>query len=395
MASADCCIACHRPFAPNHEIASIPDASRIAFDPARRRIWRICSICEEWNLLGPEAATAALPEIEARFAALAAGAEPYGEFAPARAGTVELLRIGAPGEGDNAFALRLDDELRHRSKMLRRAMVVIVVGLAVLAVTEYFIPGRDPWHWIETIASFSVMAPIFLAVRYLRRKKVTLISWIVALTFAAVGMAAIWFKSGWEHVRYDVIGMLLAAPLIFLTAWLSHRYLLVLRVRAASGRRIGISEKAVHELTIDWTDDGELVIGGLPNGEAIPATGVARFFHRVWPFAKPPSTRQALSAATQTRAADLLRAVGGMRGLRHALDGYRRDRDGRIPIVDLPWIYLLAIDFALTIDSKRDDSAAEALRARSAEASRIADEAEWLLRDDGDRAIAPKHEVVE
>ena len=63
MAAPSTCVACQKPFAENRELAAIPDASKVAFDPAHRRVWRICASCDEWNLLGTEAAVAALPEL--------------------------------------------------------------------------------------------------------------------------------------------------------------------------------------------------------------------------------------------------------------------------------------------------------------------------------------------
>ena len=93
------CVSCNAPFLANRELATIPDASRIAFDPAHRRVWRICAKCGEWNLLGTEAAERALPELAARFAAAPKRAGGEG-FAPAHVGSaLELLQIGGTAAG--------------------------------------------------------------------------------------------------------------------------------------------------------------------------------------------------------------------------------------------------------------------------------------------------------
>nr|MBP7620697.1 hypothetical protein [Gemmatimonadales bacterium] len=72
MAPSPTCLSCNRPFPRNGELASLPEGRRIAFDPGQRRVWRICTKCGEWNLLGAEAAGAALVELEARVGQLPA-----------------------------------------------------------------------------------------------------------------------------------------------------------------------------------------------------------------------------------------------------------------------------------------------------------------------------------
>ena len=106
----------------NRELATIPDASRIAFDPPHRRVWRICARCGEWNLLGAEAAERALPELEARFAAAPKRVGGEG-FAPARVGSaLEILQIGAT-------AVASDAVLRKRRKQITVAKRVTIAAL--------------------------------------------------------------------------------------------------------------------------------------------------------------------------------------------------------------------------------------------------------------------------
>ncbi len=91
----DACLACGDPFPANRELASIPLARLVAYDPEAPRVWRICEPCAHWNLMGPEASRAAIPELLARSeAAATAGGLGLGMVAT---GTQSLLlfRVGA------------------------------------------------------------------------------------------------------------------------------------------------------------------------------------------------------------------------------------------------------------------------------------------------------------
>ncbi|MEI2721518.1 MAG: hypothetical protein V9E87_15580 [Gemmatimonadales bacterium] len=64
----DACLECGKSFPANKELASVPLARLVAFDPDANRVWRICEACDGWNLLGPEASTGAIPELVTRYA---------------------------------------------------------------------------------------------------------------------------------------------------------------------------------------------------------------------------------------------------------------------------------------------------------------------------------------
>lgn len=61
------CSNCGTAFGINSELVNLPQGQRIAFDKGGTRVWRICTSCGQWNLLGREAAASALPELELRF----------------------------------------------------------------------------------------------------------------------------------------------------------------------------------------------------------------------------------------------------------------------------------------------------------------------------------------
>lgn len=59
-----CCLFCDREFAPNHTFGAIPRGRRLAFDPARERLWVICDACFRWTLQPLEGRRVALHELE-------------------------------------------------------------------------------------------------------------------------------------------------------------------------------------------------------------------------------------------------------------------------------------------------------------------------------------------
>lgn len=44
------CIFCNKPLGQNESLESFPVGNRLAFDPARGRLWVVCRSCERWNL---------------------------------------------------------------------------------------------------------------------------------------------------------------------------------------------------------------------------------------------------------------------------------------------------------------------------------------------------------
>ncbi|MEI2721515.1 MAG: hypothetical protein V9E87_15565 [Gemmatimonadales bacterium] len=91
----DACLTCGKPLPANKELASVPNGRLVAFDPDANRVWRICEECNHWELLGPQAARVAVPELQGRYdAELAASG---GQMAMAVISRKLLLfRVGAP-----------------------------------------------------------------------------------------------------------------------------------------------------------------------------------------------------------------------------------------------------------------------------------------------------------
>jgi hypothetical protein len=113
------CIFCHQPFPSNDQLEHLPIGQRIAFDPARGRLWCICTACTGWTLLPIEQRWEALDELE-RMTRERARLLVQGEnIALLRAHTLELIRIGRADLREEAW-WRYGDELARRSRHAQR-----------------------------------------------------------------------------------------------------------------------------------------------------------------------------------------------------------------------------------------------------------------------------------
>jgi hypothetical protein len=56
------CLFCHRELPANESLERFPIGRRVAYDPARRRLWAVCPSCRRWNLAPIEERWEALEE---------------------------------------------------------------------------------------------------------------------------------------------------------------------------------------------------------------------------------------------------------------------------------------------------------------------------------------------
>lgn len=120
------CLFCHGDLAANEAIAHFPIGRRLAFDPAKGRLWVVCRKCERWNLTPLEERWEAIEECERayrdtrlRVATDQIGLAQIGEG-------LELVRIGEPQRPEFA-AWRYGDQFGRRR---RRSMVAMTAGIA-------------------------------------------------------------------------------------------------------------------------------------------------------------------------------------------------------------------------------------------------------------------------
>ncbi len=117
------CLFCHRSLDANQVIEHLPIGRRIAFDPARGRLWVVCRHCERWNLTPFDDRWEALEECERHFRGtrLRQSTDNVG-LARVKEG-LDLVRIGEPLRPEFA-AWRYGDQFGRR----RRRMILYSLG---------------------------------------------------------------------------------------------------------------------------------------------------------------------------------------------------------------------------------------------------------------------------
>ncbi|MEJ2217184.1 MAG: hypothetical protein P8099_11270 [Gemmatimonadota bacterium] len=114
------CIFCHRPFAANEEVEYFPVARRIAYDPARGRLWAVCDACQRWTLAPFEDRWEALEELEKLTRDRGRLLSSTDNIALFRVGDVEIVRVGRAQLREEAW-WRYGRELTQRRRQARIA----------------------------------------------------------------------------------------------------------------------------------------------------------------------------------------------------------------------------------------------------------------------------------
>jgi hypothetical protein len=129
------CIFCNKPLGRNESLESFPVGERLAFDPARGRLWVVCRSCERWNLSPLEERWEAIEQADKLFTDTRrrVSTDNIG-LARLPEGTT-LVRIGQPQRPEFA-AWRYGDQFGRRRK---RALAVAGGGIA--AAGALFIGG--------------------------------------------------------------------------------------------------------------------------------------------------------------------------------------------------------------------------------------------------------------
>jgi hypothetical protein len=127
------CIYCKRSLGRNDVLESFPVGRRIAFDPAKGRLWVVCRKCERWNLSPLEERWEAFEDCERRFrdTRLRVSTDNIG-LAKLKEG-LELVRIGVPMRPEFA-AWRYGDQFGRRRQ---RAFIWTAAGSVALGAIAY------------------------------------------------------------------------------------------------------------------------------------------------------------------------------------------------------------------------------------------------------------------
>lgn len=107
------CIHCTADLGRNEAFEAFPVGSRLAFDPAKGRLWVVCRQCDRWNLTPLEERWEAIEDAERRFrdSRLRVSTDNIG-LARLKEG-VDIIRIGAPQRPEMA-AWRYGDQFGRR-----------------------------------------------------------------------------------------------------------------------------------------------------------------------------------------------------------------------------------------------------------------------------------------
>ena len=115
------CIHCATDLGRNEALEAFPVGSRLAYDPAKGRLWVVCKHCERWNLSPLDERWEAIEDAERRFrdSRLRVSTDNIG-LARLREG-LDLIRIGSAMRPEMA-AWRYGDQFgrRRRNSRIRR-----------------------------------------------------------------------------------------------------------------------------------------------------------------------------------------------------------------------------------------------------------------------------------
>ena len=124
------CIFCKKPLGSNEVVEVFPVGRRLAFDPAKGRLWVVCRSCERWNLTPLEERWEAVETCENLFRATRIRTSTENIGLARHTEGLELVRIGEPLRPEFA-AWRYGDQFgrrRRRSIVLGTAAGIATIG---------------------------------------------------------------------------------------------------------------------------------------------------------------------------------------------------------------------------------------------------------------------------
>ncbi len=379
--SAPTCVSCGKAFAANGELVSLPEGRRIAFDPGQRRVWRICTKCGEWNLLGAEAAGEALAELIAREPKASASLR-----STRVSGDLELLRIDDISKVEVADLVMAEqrDGLRTAARLAPFAPLIVVAVYAISwLITPLFFddPGLRFDEMLGSlltnvalVAGSTGMISLPRIIRRLRHHTPVprrLWLWVIGSQVCLL-VACARMEYGLIMAAFMYLAVLPTFALISLIPWqrflgrfLPRRFFDATMTEDWDAMAIRwtvspplLELKALGEA---WLSDEESkrVLESAVGIYAIPRTNAAGVQH-----------------------AHALAASLGVSGVLAALDEWRHDRDDTLTLADIPAVYLVALQLAF---SREKEASKKALAAHEKllEADTVAVEAERLDRPPG------------
>ena len=146
------CIFCKKPLGSNEVVEAFPVGRRLAFDPAKGRLWVVCRSCERWNLTPLEERWEAVETCERLFRATRIRTSTENVGLARHTEGLELVRIGEPLRPEFA-AWRYGDQFRRRRRRwiaAGSAGVVANLGTSVTInlATGGLIGAAGQLHWV-------------------------------------------------------------------------------------------------------------------------------------------------------------------------------------------------------------------------------------------------------
>ena len=155
------CLVCLTPFPPNEELENYSAGTRIAYDPARGRLWSVCRSCKRWSLSPIEERWEALEEIERLVTDKAKLLSQTDNIALMRSGRLDIVRVGRANLTEEAW-WRYGRELTARRERHKK-ITFVGTAAAGAAIAGGWMTGGSAWlaAWLlwdnapEKVADFA------------------------------------------------------------------------------------------------------------------------------------------------------------------------------------------------------------------------------------------------
>jgi hypothetical protein len=122
------CLVCQTPFPPNESLEQFPLGLRVAYDPARGRLWAVCKECKRWSLAPIEERWEALEELEKLVRDEGRLLSKTENISLLRHGPLEIVRVGRADLTEQAW-WRYGAELAKRRKNYKTLSTAGAVGV--------------------------------------------------------------------------------------------------------------------------------------------------------------------------------------------------------------------------------------------------------------------------
>jgi hypothetical protein len=122
------CLVCASPFEANEQLTHAPHGRRLAFDPARGRLWAVCRVCRRWSLMPIEDRWEALEELEKLTVDKARLLSQTDNISLFRNGPLEIVRVGGKAQLTEESWWRYGRELASRKRQWDKLGLVGTLG---------------------------------------------------------------------------------------------------------------------------------------------------------------------------------------------------------------------------------------------------------------------------